>query len=539
MESSSLVDDCLSPESTVTSLLSSSGHLRSSLRPPEHDTTIRYRDKDYDSASAALDAYISDFDRSCQNCRSLTGSLVLHNGPSSPTKPRVGSLRNRDVLRERLTDRELDFLNLPVSSLHHRSNRDRYSMTTNELLSIPYDGSMPVTHTSAFVQGLPSWSEAPRSFSPTFRHAHRTSAGLDNRAAPFHLNQTSDPIRPPSSSRCRGRAAMLNPAAGASSSAHRAADLHIPHWLTSNKAELNCSEISSLPDLKYPAWIRRCDVSEPDLWDERVSPPTGAPRTVASSWISDLEKDNDPNDKPAQVGQKSEISCFQAENQQTLRFLRLQLAEQISVLAAERTGSDSLAALFRDNRIESLIQKAEQVLNSLSGRTESPADPASSVHTEDLLPSPPPRCPPLLLDSAAGGLEAAPADGDVEVRGCGFHRDNICKQPGPVEAMKQMLFRLQSVEAELQRQKEPADPPPFTDSLKTPEKQLVHHDSEFQSFHGPPSLQRALHHLNRLKLLLEEPRQIDREEGEEKEEDEGRYSSSSADRLLSSQQEPS
>uniref|UniRef100_A0A1A8J1R8 Chromosome 18 open reading frame 54 n=2 Tax=Nothobranchius kuhntae TaxID=321403 RepID=A0A1A8J1R8_NOTKU len=376
MESSSLVDECLSPESTVTSLLSSSGHLRSSLRPPEHDTAIRYRDKDYDSASAALDAYISDFDRSCQKCRSLTGSLVLCNGPSSPTKPRVGSLRNRDVLRERLTDRELDFLNLPVSSLRHRSNRDRYSMTTNELLSIPYDGSMPVTHTSAFVQGLPSWSEAPRSFSPTFRPAHRTSAGLDNRAAPFHLNQTSDPIRPPSSSRCRGRAAMLNPAAGASSSAHRAADLHIPHWLTSNKAELNCSEISSLPDLKYPAWIRRCDVSEPDLWDERVSPPTGAPR-------------------------------------------------------------------------------------------------------------------------------------------------------------------LQSVEAELQRQKEPADPPPFTDSLKTPEKQLVHHDSEFQSFHGPPSLQRALHHLNRLKLLLEEPSQIDREEGEEKEEDEGRYSSSSADRLVSSQQESS
>uniref|UniRef100_A0A1A7YX00 Chromosome 18 open reading frame 54 n=1 Tax=Iconisemion striatum TaxID=60296 RepID=A0A1A7YX00_9TELE len=455
MESSSLADDCLSPESTVTSLLSSSGHLRSSLRPPEHDTTVRYRDKEYDSASAALDAYISDFERSCQNCRSLTGSLVLpHNGPSSPTKPRVGSLRNRDVLRERLTDRELDFLNLPVSSLHHRSNRDRFSMTTNELLSIPYDGSMPVTHTSAFVQGLLSRSEAPQTFPSTFRPAHRTRAGLGN--------QTSAAIRPPSSSRCRVTAAMLNPAADASSSAHRAADLHLPHWLTSHKADMNCPEISSMPDLKYPAWIRRCDVSEPDLWDERVSPPTGAHRTGAPSWISDLEKDDDPDDTPAQV-----------ENQQTLRDLRLQLAEQISVLAAERTGSDSLAALFRENRIESLIQKADQVLNSLSGRTESRADPASSVHTEDLLPSLPPHCPPLLLDSAAGGLEAAPADRDVEVQGRGFHGNGTCKQPGPVEAVKQMLFRLQAVEAELQRrQKEPAGPPPFTDGLKTPEKRV-------------------------------------------------------------------
>lgn len=58
------------------------------------------------------------------------------------------------VLREHLTDRELDFLRLPDTSRHHSVNQDRVSMTTDELLSIPYDGSMPVTHTSAFIQGL-------------------------------------------------------------------------------------------------------------------------------------------------------------------------------------------------------------------------------------------------------------------------------------------------------------------------------------------------------------------------------------------------
>ncbi|CAF91172.1 unnamed protein product [Tetraodon nigroviridis] len=35
-------------------------------------------------------------------------------------------------------------------------------MTTDELLSIPYDGSMPVTHTSAFIQGLSSQGGAPQ-----------------------------------------------------------------------------------------------------------------------------------------------------------------------------------------------------------------------------------------------------------------------------------------------------------------------------------------------------------------------------------------
>lgn len=54
------------------------------------------------------------------------------------------------------------------------------------------------------------------------------------------------------------------------------------------------------------------------------------------------------------------------------------------------------------------------------------------------------------------------------------------------------------------------------------------------------SVLRALHHLNRLKLLVEEPTRKNPDPGEEKDkdEDEGRYSSSSADRLFSSQQQP-
>lgn len=45
MDTSSVASSALSPESTVTSLLSRSGHLRSSLLVPEHNTTFRYRDK--------------------------------------------------------------------------------------------------------------------------------------------------------------------------------------------------------------------------------------------------------------------------------------------------------------------------------------------------------------------------------------------------------------------------------------------------------------------------------------------------------------
>ncbi|XP_008301776.1 lung adenoma susceptibility protein 2 [Stegastes partitus] len=152
-----MLDDFLSPESTVTSLLSSSGHLRSSLRPPEHNTTVRYRDKNYDSASAALDAYISDFERSRHGSEALTGTLVLQPKlPSTPRRARLGMLRNKDVLRERLTDQELDFLNLPVSSLRHRSNRDRVSMTTDELLSILISADLSPTNTDELLLRPPA-----------------------------------------------------------------------------------------------------------------------------------------------------------------------------------------------------------------------------------------------------------------------------------------------------------------------------------------------------------------------------------------------
>ncbi|XP_044190337.1 lung adenoma susceptibility protein 2 isoform X1 [Thunnus albacares] len=565
MDSTSLVSDFLSPESTVTTLLSSSGHLKSSLLPPEHNTSFRYRDKEYDSASAALDAYIADFDRSRRNSEQVTGGLVLpHSLPSTPSRPKVSTLRNKDVLRERLTDRELDFLNLPVSSLRHRGNRDRLSMTTDELLSIPFDGSMPVTHTSAFIQGLLSQSGASQPRPSSSRPGRRAWDGLSSsQATPrlsHHHHPHPHPTRMPRRSRCRGGpgVALLKPEVSSVSnftSAHRAArsewaepssSLHLPHWFTSNKADMDCSGMTSVPDLEYPAWIQRCDLSEPppppesELWDNHgVLPPT-APRTGAPSWVADLEED-DPDLAPSQV-----------DSQQTLRDLRLQFAEQISLLAAERKSSDIMETMFRDNRIESLIQKADKVLNSLSQSSagaESLADPVSNaavspVNTEELLLCSSSHCPSFTHDSAAaaaadGVTEALTGRGD-QAQGCGLHRNSIWKQPGPVEALKQMLFRLQAVEAELQRQQHPSLASTLTDRLQTKETPVKQRpEAELESCHGGPSLQRALYHLSRLKLLVEEPREKYREEELEKDEDEGRYSSSSADGLICTQEKPS
>lgn len=160
--------------------------------------------------------------------------------------------------------------------------------------------------------------------------------------------------------------------------------------------------------------------------------PPASPRPRAPSWVAELEDDpdlilaaqvRDPVLKwmcmNVHIQSFFVIICiclnYQDDNQQTLKGLRLQFAEQISLLVAERKSSDLVEKLFRgtqntnrwcqnrlhsskcypilkmsplfvshflsDNKIESLIQKADQVLNSLSqscAEADCPANPANT-----------------------------------------------------------------------------------------------------------------------------------------------------------------
>ncbi|XP_008322659.1 lung adenoma susceptibility protein 2 isoform X3 [Cynoglossus semilaevis] len=508
MDSDSQFEESLSPESTVTSLLSSSGRLKSSLLPPECTTTFRFKNKDYGSASDALDAYIADFDNSCQRCKSQTGRLVL---PQSPP-PSLRKPRNRDVLRESLTERELDYLNLPVSSVLRCATEDRLSMTTDDLLSIPHDGSLPVTRTSAFIQGLLSRSGAPTLQCPHSCKGCRSCAGLHHQLA-----QT------PRCSRSRGQSGAYK---DFPTRAHKRSAAS--EWVEPSFSIF--PRMNRTSDLKCPTWVDDCVGSEPlqplesKLWDQGPMCSQPAPRGGAPSWVEELEED----DVDMKRSQESEI-LFQVDSQLSLRDLRHQFDDHISRLAAERKSSDVMETSFRDKRIESLILKADQVLNSLCQSREA----GTSVNAEELLTSSSHR-PSSVLDSAAGGSRTTQNTGAETPDSC---------LPGPVEALKQMLFRLQAVEAKLQHQEgeSPNSPrkPERLETEETPVNQVYDTGPVFQwtdgeadldSLSGGLSLQRALHHLNRLKLLVEEPGEKRRKSEEVKDDDdEGRYSSSSAD----------
>ncbi|XP_039509787.1 lung adenoma susceptibility protein 2 isoform X2 [Pimephales promelas] len=257
-----------SPESSVSSLLATSGRLRSSIRP-EPVSTIRYKDKTYASASEALDAYICDFHRSLRDSETSTGALEL---PKPLAKPHP---RNRDVLKTSLTDGELNFLNIPV----RKRDSDRLSMTTDDLLALPNDGSLPVTRTSAllsrsgssFPSGLSfnssSWSQK-RSSRRAARPANQESFPVDDllmgsrphRQAPPPNVLLANRTHPPDTTR----------------------STCLPRWMTSQKSEMDFSGMTSVPDRKSPLWLRQCEEPSDGQQSDR-------PRTVPS-WVGELEE---------------------------------------------------------------------------------------------------------------------------------------------------------------------------------------------------------------------------------------------------------
>ncbi|XP_061119391.1 lung adenoma susceptibility protein 2 isoform X2 [Conger conger] len=430
-------DDFHSPESTVTSLLASSGQLKSSSSS-DLGRSIRYRDREYESASEALDAYIADFQRSLRTPEVSTGRLQLPKDPVPPILSRT-RFRNKDVLRERLTDGELDFLNLPVGP--QRREPDSVSLTTDDLLILPTDGSMPITRTSAYLtQHLAYHSSTSRSLRSQDLLASQGASQrrrAQGRAPGGEDFLGSHPNRQPRRSHQTQRGP---PDAGSSS--------HYPRWLTSLKSDMDFSGVTSIPDQTYPTWLRDCEET---------------------------------------AGRKSAF----------------------------------------DDRIESLILKAEKALESSHHAGKAGG---CSPRTEDILDldrswdNPPVTFkPPVPVGGAEDQLNVNKPGGTREIEAAASTSSGYSsrKHPGPVEALKQMLFSLQAVEQRVTQRQEGKlqdTSTPETQHPGPPEEHLLACSmsdpcEDYENAPGGQSLQRALLHLGRLKNLVEDMNERERASG--------------------------
>lgn len=567
------VRDFHSPDSTVTSLLATSGHLRSSFFP-NPAASISYGDRQYESATAALDAYISDFERSRHDPETSTGQLTLQ---STPVQRRnMVRNRNRDVLQEQLTDSELDFLTLPLNSQRFSSRHsatDRLTLTTDEMLAIPCDGSLPVTRTSAFLCQPGTYAQGS---SGGHAHLEGQNSWLSARSDPRLGSGTtaacvrhSTPTLPPRALRPRGVSQRLEPSVRVPQPQHhhhhlpsQSTETHLvtdatdaaghqqyPRWLTSQKSEMDFSGITSVPDLKYPAWLRQCDVGSEATPSDPSHQPQGGTHTLPPSprppsWLGQLEascveqqhgKGGEGRPEEEEEVERGVVSDFLLRDRDaqynTLRDLRMQFAERLALAEDEERNTD-IGNRFREDNIESLIQKAEKALNTPSLGLMEPLQTGggSPTCTEDLLEAE--RSwdnPPITFKSPVpvGGAvdEEMFKDRPFQATGSCSPGSSSRKHPGPVEALKQMLFSLQAVEHEVtlgQRSPplERAEPlhPDSTPQIETDcyAVREIHaafefqkDEAEFEDFDTAPggqSLKRALHHLGRLKSLVEEPR---------------------------------
>uniref|UniRef100_UPI0001E900DD lung adenoma susceptibility protein 2 isoform 9 n=1 Tax=Danio rerio TaxID=7955 RepID=UPI0001E900DD len=405
-----------SPESGVSSLLASSGRLHSFLHPqPEH--IITYRDKHYSSASAALDAYISDYQ---QSLGSRTLQLHTH------TRTR----KDTDVLKSSLTDRELSVLNIPT-----RRDSDRLSLTTDDLLDLPNDGSLPVTRTSALLTR-----------SESFPVEHSFNSRPCSHLRPTFLKCS---LCPP---------------------AELAKTLHGAHLRSQSKAPppniLPANQRLPLDTPTYrnlPRWMS----------SHRVPP-----------WVTELEEGRS----------QTEVKDHSGEDV-SLRELRLQHTHSNTLQTA------NTPPLFKDDRIGSLILRAEQMLNSPSfAVSDAVKELNASADTEEALDVD--RSwdnPPVAFKSPVpvGIAEEPPAAEDLQrskSAASGSSGYSSRNHPGPVEALKHMLYRLQAVEQKISQSQHS-----ITDSADTAEQ-----ETEAVDAGSGESLLRALHHLERLKTLVDD-----------------------------------
>lgn len=276
------------------------------------------------------------------------------------------------VLKERLTDRELNYLSLPVGA--RRRTSDRLSLSTDDLLVLPCDGSLPVTRTSAFLSL--SGMQVPE-------HSSRSQTQLSTQLQPMAKAQPApkpgcNPLRQSYCHRssvrpklsCTSKTALKQSRESslrvqAPKTAERtegilpgSCPLHIdaapevleatamvhsyPRWMTSQRSEMDFSGITSVPELKYPAWLQECDTPS----ELRKGTQTAHPSVP--SWLGQLEEsyqemykkkkqtdlpDNEslpPSSETEHRTQTTSLLQNQA-NHLSLRELRLQFAEQLTV----------------------------------------------------------------------------------------------------------------------------------------------------------------------------------------------------------------
>nr|XP_048275350.1 lung adenoma susceptibility protein 2 isoform X1 [Myodes glareolus] len=269
-----------SRESSVSSLLASCSLSGSSS--PNSGGSFRYKDRLYSSASEALQAYIDDFD--------LRREYPAANPGRAKTDGTSGNMPRFSSYVHQPTDA---FENLDhkqhLNSLAYRretiTDMDTVSLTTDDLLRLPADGSFsftcvvpghrPSKRNKKYI-GRRDLSDVKKK--PSF-HVASTPKSKDNvvtsdvytdvNGKKCGRPRTPKPMT--TNNKCALESSLSFPKESSFKDCSKyGPEKNYPRWLTSQKSDLNVSGVTSIPDFKYPIWLHSQDLL-PDGNTQRVS----------------------------------------------------------------------------------------------------------------------------------------------------------------------------------------------------------------------------------------------------------------------------
>ncbi|KAM6037200.1 lung adenoma susceptibility protein 2 [Chlamydotis macqueenii] len=505
-----------SPDSTVSSLLTSCSV---DSRNSRSDSLIHYKDKLYSSASEALEAYIEDFDLSLTSSEKSTGKICIYQSTPKKVKFCKHHAKEKHGLDDFNQHVGLGSLASPCRRQMER-DLDSISLATDDLLALPADGSLP------FVQHAPlksrhrssEWNR--RSLKAPlcpYQTSVCTESGVSLQEygkAVAHQNPHRDFRKKKRNDRCdsvssKGSSRPLSFEENCNASPVK----NYPRWLTSQKSDLSVSGISSIPNFHYPVWLKSyklfsdstpSDGQNLNIQGEASSSQTfeilKERRSVGKDSCNFLEQSGclDPRgDKEAgeSYSDGNPDVCFRFDNLFSRRIKKPFSEDQPELLTLKRDRGLESSAEDLSNTLENSsspstteILGAERSWENAAGARNPPA-PVCCEDVVDALPFP-------KADIIHKFLEDCLNDKNKENVFSGGHHHR------PLEALKLMLFKLQGIQGSLSRNETAEQEEEFVKLSERAEAELKLYDSEIIPLTN--SIQKALHHLSRLKILVED-----------------------------------
>lgn len=505
-------------ESSVSSLLTSCSP--SGSNSSKSDASFQYKNKLYSSASQALQAYIDDYDLSqmypgistgkinIDKCSTNMSELSNHIYKSNNAFEALGHKKNSSLSCRRQTINDIDSV----------------SLTTDDLLKLPADGSFSLTYVGpGHRTNKKNKSTGRLRFSNTGKNElfEESSSCMDkdNVVTPIaYTNRTAKQcgrLRNPKLVKKTNKYisdSSFSKKLSFDSSEH-SLEQNYPRWFTSQKSDLNVSGITSIPDFKYPVWLHNQDLL-PDTNSERIykifqedqcSPRRSYQAQRTSRLMNKLdcfeysfEPSNISHSLNDDKGLVHEYACDCDHSQ----------------CQCESLFPGQPKKPFSGDKIELLILKAKRNLEPCTEELPKSMKKDDSPCSLDKLEAersweniPVTFKSPVPVNSDDNLQQTSTTKSSKEFLEEFLNNDNQSStlsggnHHGPVEALKQMLFNLQAVQESFNQNK--------TTDPKEEIKQISEDDFsrlELKESMVPitKSLQKALHHLSRLRDLVDD-----------------------------------